>query len=478
MTTCGFEDICVHHILDGLRVGLSHFSRPSRVACIFAACAGDGPRIYDPQNLLRGHEPRLAEVYLDADAWRRPRPDGPLVEFLDPAEAHDLTLSGLIAFGGTSRAVAYQMWFTEHHPDLCSVGPIKRWLEYAVRLFSQNCEFRNVLNLDTAEYLLQDCALHAVRDHIVDERSRLLGLDTGLRIYPVLDAVLGASKTREEGAWPRGSLAFVEPDFLDRVRFLARFPEHERPSIENTKHVRKLLQAVEGGGRVLVSDGRTLAGIARDGLPEATLLAEFRGGHGFLRLDRDLVCSFADGNFHSSNRQAVLVHLEEALLETGLDPARQHDLFQAVSHIVASARDHRHGCAILVDLGEAPVDVAGQRLAEPLALDGDGVLDLACSLARVDGAVHLGADLRLHGFGCLMDGLAVPGENRARGARFNSALRFTARNQQIVVVVVSSDRPVSVIQGGVELTAQCEWVAMSGLPSPPLLAEWIASASL
>lgn len=478
MITCGFENVCVHHILDGLRVGLSHFSRPSRVACIYAVCAGDEPRIYDPQNLLRGHESRLAEVYLDAETWRRRQPDGPLVDFLEPAEAHDLALSGLIAFGGVSRAVAYQMWFTEHHPDLCTEGPIKRWLEYAVRLFSQNCEFRNVLNLDTAEYLLQDCAVHAVRDHIVDERSRLLGLDTGLRIYPILDAVLGVSKTREEGAWPRGCVAFVEPGFLDRVAFLTRFPEHERPSLENTKHVRKLLQSVEGGDRVLVSDGRTLAGIARGGLPPATLFADFRGGHGFLRLDGDLVCSFADGNFQSSNRQAVLVHLEEALLETELDPARQHDLFQAVSHIVASARNHRHGCAILVDLGAAPVDVPGQKLAEPLDLAADGVLDLACSLARVDGAVHLAADLCLHGFGCLMDGLSVPGENRARGARFNSSLRFSAQHQQVVVVVVSSDRPVSVIQGGVELTAQCAWVAMAGIPTPPFLAEWIASAVL
>jgi hypothetical protein len=75
-----------------------------------------------------------------------------------------------------------------------------------------------------------------------------------------------------------------------------------------------------------------------------------------------------------------------------------------------------------------------------------------------------------------MDGRAVPGENRARGARFNSAMRFTALHPGVVVVVVSADRPVSVFQGGVELTAQCEWVSMPGLPRPPTLRRWVDEA--
>lgn len=40
----------------------------------------------------------------------------------------------------------------------------------------------------------------------------MLGWDTQLRVYPVLDAVLGISKTLEEGAWPRGEMIFVEPE--------------------------------------------------------------------------------------------------------------------------------------------------------------------------------------------------------------------------------------------------------------------------
>jgi len=73
-----------------------------------------------------------------------------------------------------------------------------------------------------------------------------------------------------------------------------------------------------------------------------------------------------------------------------------------------------------------------------------------------------------------LDGHAVSGEDRARGARFNSALRFTAEHDNLIVVVVSADRPVSVIQGGVDLTAQCEWQAFSRLvKTPPTLKDWI-----
>ncbi len=104
------------------------------------------------------------------------------------------------------------------------------------------------------------------------------------------------------------------------------------------------------------------------------------------------------------------------------------------------------------------------------------LLNLAKSLAKVDGALHLRGDLHLHGFACLLHGNTVPGEDRARGARFNSALRFTAEHRQVIVVVVSSDRPVSVIQEGVELTAQCEWAPFSKMiKPPPSLAEWIVS---
>ncbi len=468
-----FENICIFHILDGLRDGLSHFSAPSRAALIYTTSHDGLPRIYDPQNLLRGHEPRLQEFFFGHEAWRGSSIESGEVQFLEDELYKSLELAGIITFGGRSRDIPFQMWFTEEHPDMCSVGPTRSWLEYAVRLFAQNYDLQNVTNIDTAGYVLLNCGIHAVRDYIVDERSRMGWIDTRIRVYPFLDAVLGISRTKEEGAWPRGRLVVVEPSQMDRVPFICTFPPHERPRLCEFKHVRKMLQAVEYSGRVLVSDGQTIVGIALGRMPGAFLAAQFSGTHGFLMLRNKLVCTFSDGRFHSSNRKANLVQLEELLLESTMPIEDHHTMMRVATSLVNRVRDRRHGCTLIIDLGHMLVPTAGQHFDTPLDLRDPAHVKLASSLAKIDGALHIGADVKLHGFACLMDGRGVPGENRGRGARFNSALRFTAENEDIIVIVVSSDRPVSIIKNGIELTAACDFAQIKGCPTPPLLSDWI-----
>lgn len=475
MGKTSFENICIFHILDGLRDGLSHFSHPSRVALVYAEKPDSPPRICDPQDLLSGHEPKLRDYYLYSEKWRDNGISGRRLDLISDEDAK-LDLSGTISLGARSKSMHYQMWFTDEHPGMCSVGPTKRWLEYAAGLLSQNFDTREVMNLDTAGFMLQHCSTHAIRDYIVDERSRDGWLDTRIRVYPFLDAVLGVSGTQEEGAWPRGRVVVVEPSQLDLVRFVCRFPAMEQPRLADIKHVRKLLQAVEESGRVLVSDGEKVLGIAIGPMPGAYLAAQFSGRHGFLWLRNSLVCSFSDGGFHSSNLRANLVQLEELLLETEMDMEDQHTLLQIVSLMVNRVRDRKHGCTLVIDTSDERLEMSGQHFEEPLDLKESSQLKLACSFAKLDGALHVGGrDLKLHGFGCLMDGRTVPGENRARGARFNSALRFTAEHEDIIVVVVSSDRPISIIKNGVELTALCHFDQIRGLSRPPLLAEWIMS---
>lgn len=470
------KNLCLFHAVDGMRIGLTNFSHPSRVAIIYAINPDDDLHIYDPQNLLRGHEPKLQEVYMRSSKWRDAEPEFKLKHKYDMVHFENLDLTGLISYGGRSKDFFYQMWFTENHPDICCSGPTERWLEHAVRLLAQDFALNAEINIGTSGYVLQGCAMHAVRDHIVDERNRILGPDTGLRIYPTLEAILGISKTKEEGSCARGELAFVEAAMLKDMEMIVDFPALNRPEIKNYKHVCKLLQAVEGSERRLISDGKYVLGISRDSLPSASLSSEFQGDQGFLRLDGAAVCSFHDGNFSSNTGRAKLVQLEEALLETALEDRKQTELFKIVSGIVHYAQEQRFGCTLVVDLNPEPVYIAGQDLRVPLDLSSPGVLRLVDSLAKVDGALHLGQDLKLYGFACLLDGRRVSGEDRARGARFNSALRFTNENENIIVIVVSSDRPVSIIQNGVELTAACEWTSVTHCMIPPLLKNWLEGA--
>ena len=471
-----FKCQCIYETHYGVQEGLTHFSQqPSRVALVYAEDRSESLRIYDPLDLLLGHEPKFKELFVDNVDWRRiPGGLSGLSDGLEMREEANLDLTGLISWGGRSRSVFFQMWFAEHHPDMCHVGPTERWLEHACYRLSHAFSNPQRAYTGISGQFLREYATHAVRDYIVDQINLHLGMDTALRIYPILYALLDISRTQEEGVWPRGQLLFVDPINIGTVPFLARFPAHERPLLANHKHICKLLLASQGSSRALVSDGKVIQGIASRPLTTFHFGAEFCGGHGFMRIKEELLCSFYDGSFHSSTMRANLVQLEEALLEAELDPQMGSRLFRAVSDIVHLAQQKKHGCSLVLDLNAQPIDIAGQDLERPLDLKDPVMMELAQSLAMVDGALHIGADLELYRFGCLLDGRSVGTEDRARGARFNSAIRFTSERPGTIVVVVSSDRKVYLIQEGVEINAQCRWLPLSGCPLvPPTIEEWL-----
>lgn len=460
---------CIDQIHDGLCNGLSRFSGPSRAALIYALNRNSPLRIYDPCDLLRGHEPRLEEIFLKHAKWMQGASEA---EDKGHGELDNPELAGIIACGGHFHNMFYQTWFSEHHVDMCSTGPTQRWLEYACRLLSQDLGTKSTTDLETSGYVLQNFATHAVRDHIVDMRNLSLGPDTRLRIYPILDAVLNISKTQEEGKWAFGDLIFVEPSQVHRIHYLATFGDFERPAMRDFKHTRKLLQAVEGNKHKLVSNGQKIIGIGTGRMPDFSVTAEFRGNHGFIKVQDETVCSFSDGGFHSSTRQANLVQLEEVLLELSLDSNKLYTIMKVVSTLVRSAQERKHGCALVLDFGSPLANISGQHLESPLDLKRHMDLDLATSLAKVDGALHIDMMyLKLHAFAALLDGRAVAGENRARGARYNSALRFTADHDQVILVVVSSDRPISIIQHGAEIKARCDWEPRYQCLSEPVTLE-------
>jgi hypothetical protein len=468
------KNLCIFNVLDGLREGLSHYSGASRAALIYAETVDSPIRICDPQRLLEGHEPKFKELYLDSQDWRAVPNGGTLDLGGQIYPEKNLQLAGLISFGGKTGPIFYQMWFTEHHPNMCSVGPTERWLEHAAYLLAHDFAYEDTFYTGSSRYVLREYATHAVRDYLRDELDIRFGWDTQIEVYTILDAVLGISNTPEEGAWPRGELVFIEPGSVREIEFLIRFLMIERPALQNSKHVRKMLLAAEDHDRKLVSDGMHIVGVADGQMPSCRISAEFRGGYGFLKLSDRTICSFSNGSFHSSTRKPKLFYLEEALVEAKIDQTTSFALLRTAMAIAQSAGERKHGCTLVFDLGKKPIHISGQTLDPPLDLMDEHAIELVKSLAKIDGALHIGSDLRLHGFACLLDGEAVPREDRGRGARFNSALRFTAKHSDIVVVVVSSDRPVSVMKGGVELTAQCDWKDFSEfLAPPPTLEEWL-----
>lgn len=447
-----FINRCIRETLSGLRDGLTLFSGHSRTALIFSRGPEDKLYICDPQNLMRGYEPILTSIYFSNKSWCTSIDDASKCRPYNHIEDQEnLQLDGLISYGGSSSPVYYQMWFTEHHPNMWSVSPTECWLEHAVLRFSHDMANDSNLYTGISGSFLREYAGHAVRDCIVDRAGVKLGIDVQIRIYPVLDAILGISKTNEEGKRPYGTLTFVEPRSLSDLHFLAQFDTSDQPLLTYFKHVRKLLQTVEHSNRTLISDGVSIVGIAKKPIDPFHITADFQGKLGFLSVDNKKVCSFQDGSYSSDTHRAKLFEMEEALLDFPLESATRVDLFKIVAALVHNAEDKMFGCTFVVDLADQPTPIAGQSLTLPIDLRQPNKLDLAGGLSKVDGALHISADLHLHGFACLLDGPQVQNEDRARGARYNSALRFTAQHKDVIVVVVSSDRPVSIFLHGEEI---------------------------
>lgn len=466
------------NIFKGVEEGLSKYSGLSRVALVFAPQENDPVLVFDPKNILRGHEPKLKDIYIDNYSdWQgkiKEKYMGQPHGYILPG--NDIDLSGLISYAGYSKDFFYQRWFTDHHPDMCSIYPTQRWLEQAASLLAYDYNSESSA-LNSSDYVVKNYSLQAIADFILDERGMMQGFDSRIMLPTVLNNILNISNTKEEGAWPRGILFFTDPYSIDQIEFITKFQKNEQPWINNIKHIRKLLVAVEHSSRKLVSDGNTIIGLSDGGIPEYAVTADFRGDHGFLKLGNSKIASFFDGSFHSTTREAKMVELEELLMDSSLGPEEVAALFQLVSKLVHAASKRRYGCTIVLDLGSTPLKLSGHLLDPSLNLIEEKNFNLAASLLKIDGAVHIGGDMNIRGFGCLLDGEAIEREDMARGARYNSALRFSARHEQAIVVVVSSDRPVSIIHRGVQLSSFCDWQPLyQYMPKPVPIDKYIKGA--
>jgi hypothetical protein len=456
------EKLCITESLKGLVNGLSVFSEPSKVALIYSI-KKEGPiKVCDPQKLLTGHELKIKDLYIKQEIWKDENSIN-LKKSKGFQPEENLQLSGLISFGGRSESVYYQMWFTEHHLDMCSIGPTKKLLEQTAWLFSRDYANRK-LGVSSSGYVWQNFSNLAVHDFM---NSELDLKESSLNIFDILKAILEISRTPEEGAWARGNIIFT--DDAKKMKYILKFSQDEKPRLHDYKYVRKMLQTVERSDRFLISDGAFIYGISNQKLKDDIITVEFLGDHGFITIGSRPVCSFSDGSYYSSSRRANLVDVEEILLERFDDIDDAQSFLARISVLVRSAEKNRYGCSIVIDLNEKAMSLSGQVPEKPIDLKDSYMLQFATSLTRIDGALHIGKDLKLYGFACLLDGTAIKGENRARGARYNSALRFTSGKKNVIVVVVSSDRPVSIISDGKELNSKEIWKPQVEIESSILL---------
>lgn len=468
--------LVVFRILDGLRAGLTRFSGPSRTALLIAQRRGDPITVYDPQALLRPHEHQIRRLLVhsttrvdsaaDTANWNRVGMS---------LNLGGLPIPGLISFGSRSNSAFYLMIFSDRHSNMCCTGPTERWLQEAAWTLSHDLAMPFGLFSDALRNSLEWYAPYAVEHHLA---SKLEKLKANLPVRQIIYFLQELSSTLEEGTRPSGRLAFTAPSLLSAVAIDLRFGDGELPSLEHPKHIGKLLHVVKGTHDLLVSDGVRVVGITRGKPPPSSIEVEFERGQAEIRLGKELVCTMRDGRFSSQRSTPDLRPVEDVLHALGVDRARRGAFVGAVSWLVSEARKRRHGCTLVIDLGRPPHALSGQRLQRPMPLDTPRARASAAGMAKVDGALHLDGQARVLAFACLLDGPALAAEDRSRGARYNSAARFTAANDRAIVVTVSEDGPLSVFAHGCCVSTPRSWPPIDRINmDPPTLDDWLATKS-
>ncbi|MDQ7827312.1 MAG: DNA integrity scanning protein DisA nucleotide-binding domain protein [Candidatus Eremiobacteraeota bacterium] len=465
--------LSIFSILEGSRMGLSQFSDCSRVSALIAFTR-EGPLfVFDPQDLLREHVKEFREIYGEAGNWKNNAPDVSNFSFGMYQIAKTDEIPMLISFGAYSKSVFYQMWFTEKHLNCCSEGPTIRWLQHATGLLVNEIALGGNI-LSDSRYVMQGYALRAVGHHLGGKLNCILHRDSRLPIMDILETILDISTAIEEGVRASGRLIFCETEIIKNLRLHASFDNSVAISLSDVKHIRKLLQAVDNQEYSLLANEKKLVGIYKGKFFDNTIIADFKNGCGDIRFGSEIVCTFRDGKFYSTRHIVDLTSFETILKEVGFSTARQERLLNITRKIVQSARDERHGCTLIIQLGELQLTLAGQKLMEPLDLENPENIEIAISMAKIDGALHIDGNAKLYAFACLLDGPQRENEDRSRGARFNSSLRFTGVHLDTVAIIVSEDGPVSIISKGEHINKAIKWKSIDRVEiNPPELKTWL-----
>ena len=121
-----------------------------------------------------------------------------------------------------------------------------------------------------------------------------------------------------------------------------------------------------------------------------------------------------------------------------VSPATANKLIKAVE----AAVEQRHGTMLVITPEAEPETkrLAAQSTAiDPIAVD----QEIISHMSSIDGAILVSPDGIVHSFGVILDGKATENGNSARGARYNSAIRYVdeekARNINCLALIVSED---------------------------------------
>jgi len=261
-------------------------------------------------------------------------------------------------------------------------------------------------------------------------------------LYCLFDACNYIAALPSERSFSNGELLIAReghPNILRTLKLSKPIP------LNKHRAIRKLLE-ISSAGDAILTDGNSVIGFGKRcgnyDQSQADLLEVSFTGHHQWELS------------HAEHKLMRVIFGQPAL---PLPPLNQHRfaedierIFTDISHesvqtlfaLSEQACQQRHG-TILVITPEAASE------AKRLESQATGIVpvhitpELLASVTAIDGAVMLDTNGTCHAIGVILDGVAVPNGNPARGARYNSSLRYAAQMQAqekgCLVIIVSED---------------------------------------
>jgi hypothetical protein len=427
----------VDELLHAVQKGLSSYAGPLRVAVVMR------PYVYDPYGLLKNH---AADI-----------------------KAKATEIDGLVCYQHGTQAI----WYAELPPDLCHPESIRLWLLEAARCLSAELALGVRSEVHSSRITLENYSLYAIERFIANEYEIRRRQPPQLQVMEILETLAAISLEREESTPTTGEILFA--DTMEGQPLQLTFDP--RPSMTDRKHLAKLFHGLWKGVS-LISCGREVWGIGRreELRLELLLRAEFQSGIGGLYLGGELcghdleLCTISAGRLQARRINPQLPGLMRTLKRCGFTNEETRSLDRNLSILCSEINRLHHGATVVLETGSTPLTLSGQAVM-PTRLD----IQALRALSEVDGALHLDREGRLKGFGCLLDGMASAREDRARGARYNSALRFTETHEDCLVIVISADGPISVFRKGVRLGSGAAIKLRDAIDlNPPTLEDWLS----
>ncbi|MEL6494155.1 MAG: diadenylate cyclase [Cyanobacteria bacterium J06623_7] len=321
----------------------------------------------------------------------------------------------------------------EYRIDRCFLEAIIYQILQASELELQSSVAGNMLSLENSERVIEDAAaslLKAVEVHI-NQWNRA-------DLFSFANAI---AAERYEGAASEGRLIICQ---RDRTDIAAKVKLAKPIKIYNYRAIRKLLE-VSSNNMALLCDIETVWGL---GLPldtyqpssESLFEIRFAEHHTWELVHAENIM------LRVKYRQA---RLPRARFDRRLFCDRVHQLFEvdrATSNLlvkaVEAAVEQRHG-TMLVITPEAEAEThrltAQSTVIEPVVAS----QSIISHLSSVDGAILISPAGTVYSFGVILDGQASKNGNPARGARYNSAIRYVdekSSNQiNCLALIVSED---------------------------------------